>query len=390
MAKQKQFNLLDVATISGSRISGFDGSKQYVATADIDLNRIIGGEKVTYDNKPSRADLIMGQNDVLFAKMKNTVKVLAGSSEVKDKIFSTGFYILTPKEKISKKYLYFYLLSDHFNLQKDLYSSGATMMAIGNEGLKRIKISLPVDGKDNPDIKEQNRIADMLEEAERLKQKRVEVEQKMTELVPALFNKMFGDPMTNKLNWKIGVLGDVIYSAKDGPHVSPKYSDDSGIPMLSSRNVKPGRVIWKDIKYIDLQEAKKQWKKCKPEMGDVLYTKGGTTGVAAAVTFDRPIAVWVHVALLKTNQEKVNPLWLETILNTQYCYKQSQELTHGIANRDLGLGRMQTIKIFIPPIQLQDEFAEKMKSLQALTNKQKESRIFINSLFSSLLISLTK
>jgi hypothetical protein len=42
----------------------------------------------------------------------------------------------------------------------------------------------------------------------------------------------------------------------------------------------------------------------------LLYTKGGTTGLAAAVDFDKDFAVWVHVALLTVKKALVEAKWL--------------------------------------------------------------------------------
>lgn len=297
---------------------------------------------------------------------------------------SADTFIIAPKDKnILAKYVYYFLSGNKDILDRGF--KGAGLRHLSKEYAEKIQIPFPVDKNGNPDLAEQKRIVATLEEAESLKKKRAEADQKMNELIPALFNKMFGDPADNKMAWNIGVLGDVVHSAKDGPHVSPKYSDSSGIPFFSSRHVKPGEIIWEDLKYIELQEAQKQWKKCRPEKGDILYTKGGTTGVAAVVTFDTPIAVWVHIALLKTNHSKVNSFWLETMLNSAFCYKQSQELTHGIANRDLGLNRMKTIKIFLPPLHLQNKFAEKIKEIKVQKENQRQSGVRLDGLFSSLL-----
>jgi type I restriction enzyme S subunit len=130
---------------------------------------------------------------------------------------------------------------------------------------------------------------------------------------------MFGDPVSNPMGWERCTVGDVVHSAKVGPHVSPKYSE-SGIPFLSTRHIKPGEVVWEDLKFIDQKEADRQWKKCKPELGDILYTKGGTTGIAARVTTSDPFSIWVHVALLKPIIERVDSTWLEGMLNSAYCY----------------------------------------------------------------------
>ena len=46
------------------------------------------------------------------------------------------------------------------------------------------------------------------------------------------------------------------------------------------------------------------------------------------------------------------------MLNSDYCYEQSQRLTKGIANRDLVLSAMAQIKMYKPPIEQQNQFAD--------------------------------
>jgi type I restriction enzyme S subunit len=55
------------------------------------------------------------------------------------------------------------------------------------------------------------------------------------------------------------------------------------------------------------------------------------------------------------------------MLNTDYCYAQSQCLTKGVANRDFVLSAIAQVKIFIPPIELQRQY----KSFVEQTNKSK-------------------
>jgi type I restriction enzyme S subunit len=184
--------------------------------------------------------------------------------------------------------------------------------------------------------------------------------------------------------WETGTLDDVIVSAKDGPHVSPDYVDN-GVPFLSTRNVRPGQLIWEDLKYISVEDAQIQWKKVKPERGDMLYTKGGTTGLAKAVDFDLDFAVWVHIAVLKLRLDRVVPVWLENMLNSDHCYQQSQELTMGIVNRDLGLHRMPKIKMYIPPYFRQEEFAQIAEEYEQTRRRQHESARQGDHLFQTLL-----
>ena len=96
-------------------------------------------------------------------------------------------------------------------------------------------------------------------------------------------------------HWHLLPMRRVIIKSVDGPHHSPSYLDQ-GIPFLSARNIKIDRWSLEDIKYISKNDYDTFCQRVKPEIGDVLYTKGGTTGVARAVDLNYRFQVWVHVA----------------------------------------------------------------------------------------------
>ncbi len=89
----------------------------------------------------------------------------------------------------------------------------------------------------------------------------------------------------------------------------------------------------------------------------MLYSKGGTTGIAKLIDTDIEFANWVHLAVLKFDKHKLNGIFFENMLNSEYCYEQSQRLTKGIANRDLVLSAMAQIKMYRPALELQEQFA---------------------------------
>jgi type I restriction enzyme S subunit len=254
---------------------------------------------------------------------------------------------------------------------------GSTMQHITKDRFDSIQIRLP-------DSSEQRRIAALLDQADRLCRTRRYALELTDTILPAAFLELFGDPLSNPKNWPVHCLGDVLLSAQDGPHVSPNYCTQ-GIPFLSTRNVRPGELVWDDLKYISVADARAQWRKVKPEIGDILYTKGGTTGMAKTVDFDKEVAVWVHITVLKLRKELVAPVWLENMLNSRFCYQQSQELTFGIVNRDLGLKRMPRIRIYLPPLPLQQKFAALVQRVDCLRAVQRESLRQAEHLFASLL-----
>lgn len=170
-------------------------------------------------------------------------------------------------------------------------------------------------------------------------------------------------------SWKWVRLGDIILSAKDGPHFSPKYQP-SGIPFISTRNISTGKLDFTGAKYISEELHQELCKRCKPKQWDVLYSKGGTTGIAAVNDTDVDFNVWVHVAVLELG-DYLFPFYLATALNSPHCYDQSQKLTHGTSNRDLGLTRMINISLPLPPLAEQKRIVAKLEELLPLCERLK-------------------
>jgi type I restriction enzyme S subunit len=159
------------------------------------------------------------------------------------------------------------------------------------------------------------------------------------------------------MGWEDTTVGAECYYIKDGPHKSlPDVGEGNGYPFISVRNIVNGYIDFSTAKYISEQDYHDSIKKCHPQKGDMLYSKGGTTGIAKLIDVDVEFANWVHVAVLKFDNT-LNGVFFENMLNSDYCYDQSQRLTKGIANRDLVLSAMAQIKMYKPPIELQERFA---------------------------------
>ena len=169
--------------------------------------------------------------------------------------------------------------------------------------------------------------------------------------------------------WKWVRLGEIIFGVADGPHFSPKYQEQ-GIPFISTRNISSGRLDLSTAKYISRELHEELCKRCKPKKGDVLYTKGGTTGIAAVNDSDVEFNVWVHVAVLSLDQH-VYPYYLAMALNSPHCYELSQEYTHGTSNRDLGLTRMVRITLPLPPLAEQKRIVARLEEILPLCERMK-------------------
>ncbi|MEQ1795334.1 MAG: restriction endonuclease subunit S [Nitrospira sp.] len=160
-------------------------------------------------------------------------------------------------------------------------------------------------------------------------------------------------------SWVWTNLGELSWSVKDGPHYSPKYSE-IGIPFISGGNIRPEGIDFSTAKFISPELHRELSERCKPEYGDLLYTKGGTTGIARVNTERREFCVWVHVAVMKL-VDSIKRFYLQYALNSPHCYRQSQKYTHGVGNQDLGLTRMIWITVPLPPLQEQEQIVAEVE-----------------------------
>ena len=207
-----------------------------------------------------------------------------------------------------------------------------------------------------------------IQEALSFKLKEREIRPKKIE---SLSEEELGELSELPSEWVWVKLGNVAWSLKDGPHYSPHYVE-SGIPFISGGNVRPEGVDFLNAKFISPELHKELSKRCLPEAGDILYTKGGTTGIARVNTYGSNFNVWVHVAVIKLI-DGLLPFYVQHCLNSPHCYKQSQKFTHGVGNQDLGLTRMIKITLPICSQSEQHQVVAEIESRLSVCDKLEES-----------------
>ena len=145
--KYKEYVTIDEynPNIIKSGIKNFDNEKIYLDTSSINgINNITSGEIVTYNKKPSRANMKPINNSVWFAKMKDSNKILIITDKdldiIKNTILSTGFLGIKSSNKLPLSILTSIIISDHFKIQRDLNSVGTTMAGVNNETFSKILV----------------------------------------------------------------------------------------------------------------------------------------------------------------------------------------------------------------------------------------------------------
>ena len=351
-------NILDYCTISGESVKKYEGSKRYVATGDVIENKIINSSEVDYMNKPLRANQIAKVGDLLFAKMKETKKVIKIDEENSKNIYSTGFCVIRPNEGILTDYIYWVLNSPKFNRDKDRNCKSATQKALNSEGLRKIKINKI------PNLEEQQKIVSKLSKIDKIMNKKKKQLMMLDELIKSQFVEMFGTIKENKKDYPIKTLIEVFELIKDGTHSTPVYTTDkeNGVKFLSAKDVSKGRIDWENTKYIPIELHEKLVKRIKPQLNDILLAKNGTTGICAKVNNEEIFDIYVSLALLRPNLENSSD-YLVHAINNEETKEQFEKSLKGVGVPNLHLGEIKKVKIIVPPITLQNEFSEIVKQI---------------------------
>jgi type I restriction enzyme S subunit len=163
-------------------------------------------------------------------------------------------------------------------------------------------------------------------------------------------------------NWQWARLEDLCEMITDGTHHTPNYVE-TGVPFLSVKDLSSGFLDFSNTRFISPDEHDELKKRCCPELGDVLLTKVGTTGIAVAVDTEQEFSLFVSVALLKTIKPCVNPDYLTKLINSPLIRKFSEEGTEGVGNKNLVLRKIKAFLTPIPPIAEQKRIVARIEQL---------------------------
>lgn len=355
--------LTDYCTVNPKKIKPFDGLKKYIATGDIDKTKIIDFSDVSYENRPSRANVQIKKDDLLFAKMKDTRKVLIGSENNIDYIYSTGFYCLTPNKNIKPKILYYFLQSNIFNIQKDNNCSGATMKALNDDGLKNIKVTFP-------DLNIQEKIIRELDLISSLIENRKKTIEDLNDFSKSLFIEMFGNPVINDKKWKTELNKNLC--SKIGSGATPKGGNsvylNKGISFIRSMNVYDNYFEYKDLAYIDNKIAE-ELANVELKENDILLNITGASVCRCCIVPKEllPARVNQHVSILRYKNANVNFMLYQLI---NYSFKENLNKiskSSGATREALTKSQLENLVFIVPPIELQNKFSKIITQI----NKQK-------------------
>ena len=357
---------VDCIDIVGRKPDKYIGVKKYISTGAVGNNNEIIPTEIelyTYEDRPSRANLIAKVGNILFAKMADTKKVLMVDEANSNYLFSTGFFSIAPKKGIlTSECLYYLLNSNIFQRQKDKYSSGATQKAITNKGLEKIIVNIPPKEK-------QETISKELDLAISLINKYKLIITQLDNSIKARFIEMFGNFVYERDRWNVCKIGDVADTIDPQPsHRTPPISSD-GIPYvgIAECNYRTCRVDFEKARKVGRNVLREHTERYTLDEGDFIIGKIGTIGKPFFVPVEQTYTLSANTVLIKPIKRKVDPQYLYAVFQSEYMDRIIDAEKKSTSQPAFGIQKVRRIEIPMPPLKLQKQFA----TFVAQTDKSK-------------------
>lgn len=238
-----------------------------------------------------------------------------------------------------------------------------------------------------PPLPEQRRIAEVLDRAEALRAKRRNGITQLEGMTSAMFMEMFGDPGSNPKGWPEHSIADLC-EVKGGKRL-PKGEEYSTEPTLFRyirvTDLKKGSVDESALVYIP-PEVQARIARYVVHTGDIIISIAGSIGLVAPVpsSLDGVNLTENAAKLVPREQGVYEPTFLATVLQTPEVQRRIGAQVGQVTIGKLALFRIEKLRVPLPPLELQREFARRLASLERLKVAQRDSRAEIDALFASL------
>ena len=303
---------------------------------------------------------IARKDDVLVS-----VRAPVGPSNIANDTCCIGRGLAAVRAKLEivlPKYVYWTI--KHSEPALAAMSTGTTFAAITRKDLASLEVSLP-------SLDEQQRIVDILDRAASIQRLRQAADEKLKQIIPALFVDMFGDPASNPKGWPTNSLAKLVKATS------------GGTPSKARSDFWEGDVPWvspKDMKKLEIYDA-------QDHISEKVFTETAlkripTNSVLIVVrgmilVHTVPVAISKVDCAINQDMKALEPnsrllpeflFWTLRLLHETLLQSVSTA-AHGTKKIDMSV--IDNLVVPVPPLELQNDFKEKAEQLLRIQDRSR-------------------
>ena len=323
---------------------------------------------------------VVPPGSILFAKIGEAIRqnhrVVAGC----EMLIDNNAMAAIPKASVDSHFLFHYLKTVDFYC----LAPATTVPALRKSDLEKLEVPLPP-------LPEQRRIAAILDQADALRAKRREALAQLDSLTQSIFIEMFGDPVSNDRKWHKVCVSDFVAGFETGKSLVAANEDDQSsefrvlkISAVTSLEFKPEQS---KALPLDYEPPKSHFVR----LGDLLFSRANTAdliGATALVDATSPNLVlpdklWRFVWY---KAPRAAPRFVQHLFRqTKFRYEIAQRASGTSGSmKNISQEKVFSIRVGLPPLPLQQTFATRIQSVEALKATHRASLAELDALFASL------
>ena len=316
-----------------------------IQTGKLDANAAVVGGKYPFFTTAKEISWI---NDYVY---DDEVVLVAGNWDLNVKYYKGKFnayqrtYILSNNSNVRMKYLYYFL--DKYIKVLRHQSIGGVIKYIKLNNLSNAQVPMM-------SIPEQEKIIKNLEKIDYLISKKSQQYTELSKLVKSRFNEMFGDPVLNDMGWEIETLDKVGTIGRGVSKYRPRNASElfGGIyPFIQTGDVANSGNYIVDYHSTYSEFGLKQSKLW--DKGTLCITIAANIAKTSILAFDScfPDSIVGFIPGERTNNMFIH-YWFS------YFQKMLESQAPESAQKNINLKILSELKVILPPLALQNEFAD--------------------------------
>ena len=264
------------------------------------------------------------------------------------------------EDVITKEYLCYFMQSDAYYTRLMNSITGTTRKRISRKNLGDVEIDIPTK-----DV--QLEVVDKLDLLSAVIEKRKEELEKLDELIKARFVELFGTVDNNVFDYPVVRLGD--YAKLQGGYAfKSKDFVDEGIPLVQIGNVNKDYLDWEVINAVP-QKYLDRYKEFSLNDGDLVMAMTrpiikslNSVKIAKVSKSDVPCLLNQRVGRFVLS-DSFDKLFLETLCKSDDFKDYVERMSGNSLQPNISSKQVEDYMIILPPIDLQERFAEFVKQV---------------------------
>lgn len=204
-----------------------------------------------------------------------------------------------------------------------------------------------------PGPQEQQQTADQLDKLSAIIDTCQTANRKLENLVKSRFVEMFGE---EQRLIELSEVCETFNGDRSSNYPSADERINAGVPFVNAGNLANGAITFNNMEYVS-EEKYHQLSGGRIQTGDLLYCLRGSLGKCALADFNKG-TIASSLMIIRCNQERIQPKYLYETMVSPFVERQMASANNGSSQPNLSAKSVKQFKIPLPPLALQQEFAD--------------------------------